>query len=67
LVVPESDFPPWLTDLPGHVMVVRYTPPGMNPAFAMTAWCPDGRRGRFLKEVALSATSPHITRPMLEL
>lgn len=66
-VVPESDVPPWLGQLPGHVMVVRYTPPGMSPAFGMTAWCPGRPRARFLKEVALSATTPHVTRAMLEL
>jgi hypothetical protein len=52
-------------DLPGAVIIARYTPPGV-PAFAITCWRPGGVPGVRFVEIALTATSPHVPRDALE-
>lgn len=44
-VLPDGEFPSWLDHLTGHISVVQYTPPGMEPAFGVSAWRPIARGG----------------------
>lgn len=70
-VVPDGEFPPWLTHLAGETSVVQYTPPGMEPAFGVSAWRPDrtgtgaGSRRHLIQ--LLSRDAPHVTRRSLGL
>lgn len=52
--------------LPGEVVVARYTPPGIEPAFGVTRWRPGGEQRSELRHVALTPERPHVTRGDLE-
>jgi len=54
-----------LPELPGAVVIARYTPEGV-PGFAVTRWRPDAAPGRRVVEIALTPTSPHVPRSALE-
>lgn len=70
-VLPDSEFPPWLEHLSGVVSVVQYTPPGVEPAFGVSAWRPasssPGRASRRHLVQMLSKDKPHVTRASLAL
>ena len=59
VIVHSIDLAP--PELPGEVVIARYTPPG-EPGFAITAWRPDGPAGRRVVEIALTAAAPHVPR-----
>ncbi|WP_428264717.1 hypothetical protein [Haliangium sp.] len=52
-------------DLPGEVVITRYTPAGHTPAFGVTAWRPDRPRQRRLVHVVLDPERPHLSRAAL--
>jgi|GEM_PF-1333521 len=52
--------------LPGDVLVARYTPEAMDPAFGVTRWRPGGRHRSHLRHVSLTPAHPHVTRADLE-
>jgi len=56
VLVPEA--------LPGHgrAVVARYTPPGVEPAFAVTRWQAAGQREVEIVDVELSGERPHVDR-----
>ncbi len=50
----------------GEVVIARYTPDGVAPAFGVTWWRPDRPASRREISVALTAQRPHVTRAALE-
>lgn len=52
--------------LPGDVLVARYTPDAVEPAFGVTRWRPGGRQRSHLRHVSLTPAHPHVTRADLE-
>ncbi len=57
---------PAALELPGEVIVARYTPPGSKHAFGVTCWRP-GRPARAeLRQVELTTSAPHVTRDHVE-
>ncbi len=50
-----------VAELPGEIVVARYTPPDLAP-FGVTAWRPGRPPARRVRDVALTRDAPHLRR-----